>query len=462
MTARRGQIAIYLVAVVLAVVVLILMNVSVFLAVRSKNRAMNAGDAAALAVAKYQGELLNAIGEDNIRHLKAAIRGDLAECDEIMERQKRMCFLDPLEGLRIGNEAAGANGVDRDAGGNMARILKRHVGEIRGVFMTNPEVYPEPWDGAWGEYADRLELAIANMGGDMIVGPDNVEFADAWMCFPLVDRMFYEAIAGRDWCWFHFNGEWLFDRDSNSMPRPDFEDPAPNFNSEVYSLHLTFGPLPSLNDPMMRQIVMMLTGCTADELKHASTLLGDPSQEWAFFDGMWHRWFEIDPLGGDGFPAAGKVKPEYDVRGCAAICRVENGFEDLVDNRSEVASWTAAAKPFGTVEDLAGETAVVTALARLVTPAFTATRLVPIDSVGGSSLSTADYEWITHVREHLPKYLATGPFLVGAGCFYCEQLRRWESASFRAQGRRWLKLNSGMCMRPGGGPGGVGGAQHGH
>ena len=69
MKARRGQIAILLAAALLAVIVLAVMNVSVFLAVRSKNRAMNAGDAAALAVAKYQGELINRIGRLNIEHL---------------------------------------------------------------------------------------------------------------------------------------------------------------------------------------------------------------------------------------------------------------------------------------------------------------------------------------------------------------------------------------------------------
>ena len=50
MKARKGQIAILLAAALLAVIVLAVMNVSVFLAVRSKNRAMNAGDAAAIAV----------------------------------------------------------------------------------------------------------------------------------------------------------------------------------------------------------------------------------------------------------------------------------------------------------------------------------------------------------------------------------------------------------------------------
>ena len=461
MISRRGQVAVYLVAVILAVAILIVMNVSVFLSVRSKNRAMNAGDAAALAVAKYQGELLNQIGALNIAHLKAALDGDEEECAEIMERQKRLCFIGPLEGIRIGNDAARKNDTDHDAGEGMAEILREHIIDIRNVFAKSPELYPESWDGAWIEYADNLETIVGVLGDDMVVGPDNIEFADSWTCFPLLSKLFYEAISGEDWCWFHFNGEWLFDRDHHNMPRPSFDDPHPISNSEVYSLHLEFRPLPPLDDVKMREIVKMLADCSEDELNSPRNLIGDASQEWAFFDGMWHRWSEIDPLGENAFPVVGMVKPEYDVRGCAAICRVETGFEDLLDGGGGIVSWTAAAKPFGLVEDLEGGVAPVTALGNLVTPAFTDAKLVPVDSVGGLDLATADYAWMKHVKKHLPAYLSRGPHLVGVNCFYCDQLRRWENPVFRARGKTWLKHNSNTCIRPSNGYG-SGGTAHGH
>ena len=459
---RRGQVALYLVAVILAVAILVVMNVSVFLAVRSKNRAMNAGDAAALAVAKHQGELLNQIGQCNIDHLKAAIAGDAEKCAELMERQKRLCFLGPLEALRIGNAAARANGVDRDAGEGMAKILREHAIEIRDVFINAPELYPEPWDGAWQEYADELETIVGTLGDEMVVGPDNVEFANAWRCFPLLSKMFYEAIAGRNWCWFHFNAEWLFDVDSNTMPRPDFGESARSANSEVYSLHLEFRPLPPIGEgDEMRRIVMHLTGCTEAELDNAP-LLRDEEQVWAFFDSMWRRWEEMDPFGENAFPIIGQVKPEYDVLGCAAVCRVENGFEDLVDGGEGVASWSAAAKPFGFVDNLEGDASPVTALGGLVTPVFFDARLVPVDSVGGSDLSTADFVWMEHVRKHLKAYFATGPYSTGRNCFYCDQLRSWENPAFRAMGKTWLKFHSGTCVRPAGPGEGRGGAAHGH
>ena len=76
MRARNGQVALYLVMVLLAIAVLMVVNVNAFLAVRSKNRMMNAVDGAALAAAKYQGALLNEVGRMNVEHLRAAVLGE--------------------------------------------------------------------------------------------------------------------------------------------------------------------------------------------------------------------------------------------------------------------------------------------------------------------------------------------------------------------------------------------------
>ena len=462
MKARGGQIAILLAAALLAVIVLAVMNVSVFLAVRSKNRAMNAGDAAALAVAKYQGELLNRIGRLNIDHLRAALAGDRDECGRIMLTQRRICFLDPVQGLFVGNAAARANGVEGDSGGEMLRILREHVIDVRRVFANDTELYPEPWEGAWLEYADLLETAVGALGDGLAAGPDNVEFADAWECFPLLKKQFYNAIAGRSWCWFHFNGEWLLDRDSHNMPRPDFSRRRHVDNCEIYPLHLEFRPIYALDDEW-REIIMRLTGCDSADIDRAEALITLEGQEWAFFDGMWRSWWEIDPLGEWRFPAAGTVKREYDVRGCAAICRVTAGFADLVGDSDGAACWTGAAKPFGTVDDLDGSVAPVTALRDFVVPAFTDARLVPVDSVGGMDLSTSDAAWSDHVRRHLPTYYRFGPYSAPSDCWWCDQLRTWENPAFRAGGKTWLKFNSASCVRPaGGGTSGTGGTPHGH
>ena len=109
MKARNGQVALYLVMVLLAIAVLMLVNVNSFLAVRSKNRMMNAVDEAALAAAKYQGHLLNEVGRMNVEHLRAAILGEPWTDENGVSqtaRLRELTFLGPVEGIRISNEAA--------------------------------------------------------------------------------------------------------------------------------------------------------------------------------------------------------------------------------------------------------------------------------------------------------------------------------------------------------------------
>ena len=109
MKARSGQVALYLVMALLAIVVLMLVNVNAFLAVRSKNRMMNAVDEAAIAAAKDQGYLLNEIGQMNVEHLKAAVLGepwmDALGADPAL-RMREIAFPGPVDGIRISNEVA--------------------------------------------------------------------------------------------------------------------------------------------------------------------------------------------------------------------------------------------------------------------------------------------------------------------------------------------------------------------
>ena len=462
MKARCGQVALYLVMTLVAITFLVLMNVGAYLGVTAKNRAMNAGDAAALAVAKYQGELLNRIGTLNVEHLKAALDNDEARCREIVLEQMRICLLDPLEGIRIGNDAARLNGAKADAG--MTELLRQHVIDIRNNYLHNSEAYPQAWDGAWEEYAQQLELVI---GEGIIAGPDNIDFVDAATGHFLLNKLFYNAIGGRNWCWFHFNAQGLLDGYSSFRdwaPLPGASDEVRSrrcVNSEVYSLNLDMRT-GSIRDMLGEELIMSLSGASLADIGK-SHLITNVTQSWFFYDtSKWRSWWEMDPNGRWNFPVVGKVKPEYDVRGCAAVCRVSRLARNLLDSDDYSAEWSAAAKPFGTVEDERGESAVVTSLRNFVVSSFTDVRLVPIDSVGGKDHSTADYDWMTHLREHLPLYLNSGPSGILGGCYYCEQLRDWERESLRSDARRWLKLNSGSCIRSTGGGSEHGGTPHGH
>lgn len=464
MKTRSGQVALYLVMVLVAIAFLTFMNIGAFLAVTARNRTMNAGDAAAIAVAKRQGELLNRIGELNVEHLEALLKGgagSAARCAAIVEEQARLCFLGPIEGISVGNVAARDNGIEKSD--EMTKILRQHVIDVRTIYAMNPESYPPPWENAWEEYAQQLELAI---GGGLWAGPDNVDFVDAAGGHLLLNKQFYNAIAGRNWCWFHFNASGVLDSysgfgDWGPLPVADEETRRQRcVNSEVYSLQLD-RRVGSALDLFGKPLIAKIAGVPEESITN-TVLLADQSQVWYCYGALWRNWWEIDPDGEWQFPVVGQVKPEYNVRGCAAICRVTRDIPDVVGNvREHPSVWSAAAKPFGTVDNLDGELDVVTALKNLVTPAFTDVRLVPLDTVGGRDLSTADPDWMDHVREHLPKYLADGPN-ASSSCYYCQQLVMWEKDYFRKQGRDWLKYNSKSCIRPSGSGGSRGGSAHGH
>lgn len=480
MTARKGQVAIYLALVLIAIVFLTLGSVSAFLAVRAKNHTTNAGDAAALAVAKYQGELLNKIGQLNLDHLQLLldckrIAGESTEerlarmeacreaCRRISENQQRICFLDPIEGIAIGNRYASDNGMAENE--DMEKILKQHVIEVRDMYVSNPSLYPPPWEGAWEEYATRLESAI---GGGIVAGPDNIDFVDAASGHMLLNQQFYNAILGRNWCWFYFNADGLLGSYSGCgswgpLPSPDDELRGQKCsNCEIYSLHLRR----NVGGALMlfgKEVVMHLTGCSEQDIRD-SLMINDQDELWFCYGTHWEEWSTYSGIrfNPNEFPIVGEVKPEYDVLGCAAICRVASGFVNVIDEDTRGTEWFAAAKPFGTVSGLDGSVARVTEFKNLVTPAFTEVRLVPVDSVGGRDLHTADAEWMTHVKYHLPGYMDGGVSSIYSGCPYCKALQLWEQESFRHQGTEWLQHNAGSCTRSTGPGNDYGGTAHAH
>ncbi len=476
--ARSGQVVLYFILVLVAITILAVMNVGIYLAVTMKNQAMNAGDFSALAVAKKQGELLNEIGELNIEHLKLALEATdpaeledaLSECDRFVACQARLCFLGPLNAIQAGNVAAKANGVS-EPNTELHEVLKQHVVDIRMTYATTPDAYPEPWDGAWEEYAQAFEVAISE---PLYAGPDNIEFIDAATGHLLLKREFYDAIAGRNWCWFHLSGGNILDSYTNfhdwkALPHETDDDlrRLRCQNCEVYSLHLETR-VGSAVELLGTNLICRLTGKTEADIAH-SLIITNTAQIWYFYDVQpdgegWCKWREMDLTDAVcGLPLVGSVKPEYDVRGAAAICRVSRNVPNVLGTgKDRVAVWSAAAKPFGTVENEDGETAVLTSIADgFVTPVSYQAKLVPLDSVGGRDLATADAEWMRHLRNDLSAYLENGPNAL-SDCYYCQQLVAWERSSLREHGRRWLKYHSSSCVRPTGGGSGHGGTPHGH
>ena len=180
MEARRGQVAIFLIMTLVVIFLLALLNVDAFVAVRTKNRLQNGGDAAAIAAARRQGELINEIGRLNAAHIVAAVHDDARACEEAVLLQRHLALLGPVDALRRANEAALKNRMEvRD---EFSAILREHVAAIRTVYSGgggDGEPYPEPFPGAWTEYATAIDNVIS---GGLATGPDNVEFLELCVC----------------------------------------------------------------------------------------------------------------------------------------------------------------------------------------------------------------------------------------------------------------------------------------
>ncbi len=481
---RRGQVALYLVAVLVGLFIVTLLNVDAFGLVRGKNRTQNAGDAAAIAAAHEQGRLLNMIGRLNVEHIIAAVQKDRRKCEEIVMEQRRLALLGPLNALRLADKAARKNGMPVNDG--FTEVLRKHAETIRTVYCggTNArgEPYPEPYPGAWDEYATEIEMVIFE---GLACGADNIEFFGAKGGHYLLMQEFYHAVAAPDWCWFKWNAGGaggLISQYGNFHdwgPLPTREEDSFD-NSEIFGLHVKAwtGALTTMLTTNEIQHVCDKYGerkLTDEEMSDLG-LLADAEQVWFTFGGCcccggWGKWFEGLYLANDSdrtreFPLVGEVKDEYNVRGCAAVCRCAVAVQMVSPGTdpSSTVTWCAAAKPFGTVENFKGEEDVATALNSFVVPCFRNVRLVPLDAVGAGNIGTADYVWITHLREHLPEYMETGPNQMTASeCFYCRQLVTWERKSFRHRGEEWLKLYADTCVRSttGGGMNG-GGTSYGH
>lgn len=478
----RGQVAVYLMLSLLAVFLLALLAVDVFLSVRTKNSLQNGGDAAALAAAHRQGELINEIGRLNLEHIKAALLCQTNRCIAIGLEQRRLALLEPVYAQRFASDAAERNGIG--VNDTFSEILRMHAHEIRTVYAVggggDGDPLQESYPGAWDEYANAVD-AVASDG--LAAGIDNIEYYFAYGSHLLLNPAFYNAIAGHDWCWFWFNDRNALD---NYKSYHDWAPLSPIMgsstdNSEIFSLHLSASTNALTAYFPFEEIIRIANKYGgmrlkiedfADEEGNVNTgLLSESGYTWFFFDTRrWRTWFngrrlaDADAYDGEiyDFPIVGEIKSEYNVRGCAAVCRTyDDSYSFTADARKSI-SWSAAAKPFGTLDESNGAPSPVTALSAFVVPCMSDTRLVGVDSVAGANTNTADIDWMRHIRIHLPDYIQNGPKNNG-GCWYCAQLKKWEAPSFHFTGATWLKYHSGECVRPvSGGVSGSGGTRRGH
>ena len=475
MSLRRGQIAIYLIMVLVAIALLMLSNVSIFLVVRSKNRLMNAVDAAALAAAKHQGWLLNRVGEMNVAHLRAAVLGkpwEDKDGNDLSLELRRMVLMGPIDAIAEANVAAKSWLDDRDLA-NVSPVAKAgytdHINEIK----NTPDLYPRKDDDVWGQYAEALEKAL---NGNAVILPQYMEMANPGTSGWFASSGLYTALraGGPPWCWFTIgNRREILSMDLTQPLTSEIYPVEVPENSEIFSLHVTFMTWMDSDwadeyvegvgfSDRWTNFVCRVTGLGKEDFAKNSRA-ADPGEIWAFYDGNWGRWSKT--FNPDKFPIAGTVKPEYDVAGCVASCMFFGGVQRLEGadgqmNSDDSILVTAEAKPLGMVEDFdGGGMAPVTAYNRFIAASqpgeqiFTKVGLVLMGSVPRSPGVSMAPDWFEHVKKH-------GPNRLNSGCSYCQL---WQKLiNQQAVIGNWVNANENTCRPVGGEKTEKGGYEYAH
>lgn len=469
-----GQAIVFVLMALVVLAVAFLWNVDVHMLMTTKTKAQNAGDAAAIAAARWQGNTLNLLGELNVMHAIALNSGDSGSIDAITNMQSRLCFTGPLTGLAASQVAAKKNGAkSRD---EFTKKLLDHAKEVASYStqIGGSMLFPEPYPGAWEEYA----AAIKDIARDGIaVAPDNAAFfTDSTHGHILLDKAFYEAVAGRSWCWFYLN----YSTGSGESTRTILDD----FTDYTY-----FGPIPEPDPPLYRNSEIFgvaanvrfyklsqtagleeMIRAAVGETVSLSTNVFNTADNWYVFDSSaWENYWPGMTYGDEDFlPLAGSVRDEYNYTGADAVTRLyiaskiysspESASDEDEEQQGEEREivWTAAAKPFGYLELTGDDGAKVRPNAfGLILPAFRDVRLIPMDSASSGGDSSFDIQWREHTDEHLPPYTASGT--LADGCRYCNLIDRFEENEFRQKGSEWLVKNHHLCTLPSGSGGHHGG-----
>lgn len=485
----RGQVLLVVLFSVMVLVFAVLWLADIHHLVRAKDKTQNAGDAAALEAARWQGIGLNLEGELNLLAAMATAFGDSAAVEAITNTQTRVQFAVPMTGAYAAQQAAKLNGApDNEAFVRFVRDCAASVRHEYGAIIGGTAALTPPWEGAWDEYAEMLD-ALAGTG--MPAGIDNALFYfESGGNHILLESGFYRAVLGRDWCWFYRNGMSLLEDYTDYRwwsGLPGVADRAPasceflGLGLRPFSLRIRqFLSMPDLDGSLAAEDLPDVEALLEENERRARREAGaavgyedaideeirNPVCSFVIYEP--YRWAAWDVMTDPAFPIDGDLKPEYDYWGADAAIRVENTVDRLTQRADgsqaleDMMVWTAAAKPFGFLKTEEGKRVPPTYLP-IVLPVFTDVRLIPYDACSTRGDGSFNLNWIHHCREHLPGYMDRGPDACVAGCRYCNALRRWEPLEFRENGIRWLVKNNWKCtVVPGPGPGSSGGSRHAH
>ncbi|MFO1491185.1 MAG: pilus assembly protein TadG-related protein [Kiritimatiellia bacterium] len=461
---RSGQVLLFLVLVVVVLTFAGLWVFDVNKILFVKARARNGGDAAALAAARWQGTTLNLIGDLNVMQAVAISdalasgSGDFSQAAAIADLQSRAAFAGPMAGFVAAQQAAKANGIY--ANDAMTADMREHARIVRDEYVRfYPSAYTPlpPATTSWEDYANMLEAA-ANDG--VAAACDNIQYYATYSndSHMLLNPQFYEAIAGREWCWFWWNARDLLFSYTSWMdwpPLPEIQLAQP-VNSEIFNLNVA--PVPFLDrmgggGGRGGSYVQVLSDLAGQALDPG---IVDVPARWFFYRmEAWGAWTDLIP---EGFPFDGEIRPEYNYAGADAAVRIQETSTRRSDSAgANVITWSAAGKPFGTLEE-----STIPTRHGLVLRAFDEVRLIPVDA-SSAPAGAVRPGWLTFIYDILPLYMQRGPVALPPDNWYAQQLLTWESPLFRRQGVEWLNDHSENCIvRGGGGGGGSGGTRRGH
>ncbi len=471
---RSGQTMIFLIMILVCLIIVVMLNFDVHKIIHSKTVTQNAGDAAALMAARWQGITLNLEGELNVMHALAMINDDTDTIDAISNIQARISYVGPMIAFMAAQQAAKNNGIYVNE--DFTDRIREHADKVRYVYPTEPDnngnpLFPEPWPGAWPEYADMLDTVADN---GIAAAPDNQHlYADYTFGHPLIDIGFYEAIAGKNWCWFIHN--YANYNVANTDPSttllegyknypPTWWPPLPAIPHQQYINSETFGLGLNKYTTTFDSFATSYNaaGLSDANINTASSIINQTATWYGYSADAWDVWDSMDVHGSRNFPVVGTVRPQYDYTGADAVIRINADITRITPGSkgSEVPqqiTWTAAAKPFGMLNEADRPNAF-----QIILPAFKDVRLIPISASSTPSGGAFNIPWRVHIENHLEPYLAEGPHGLSQDCWYCAQLNstagKWEDAAFRKTGADWLAIpeNENLCHTQSG-PGGPGG-----
>lgn len=462
---KSGQTLIFMTMVVVMLAIAAMLYFNIHKALHVKGVSRNAGDAAALAGARWQAISLNLIGSLNIAQALALSESISAgssyspEAELISDLQKRISISGPLYGFVAAQQAAKHNGIFNNE--VFESRIRNHADIIRTISLPVTFETSGFYTSARDEVADMFEL-IASHGVAVLEQLPRTSY------YLLLDRGFYSAISSQNWCWFYNNqvaydtlltyGEWT-DWSAWITPSDLRGLQSDSVRTNIFDLNLSFRRFPdSIQLPERTDSWGDLFYSLQNIAR--SPLYEDIEAEFAFYDpSRWGSWSQRPGM--DTFPWRSPIRGQYDYFGTFAAVSVRTPMDAHIpfQNASDI-QWLSAAKPFGQINNQPPSEYAD----GFVLPAFTEVRLVPFGSTGASGDipgSSPNDQWIQFLT-YLEEYLLIGPSALPENNFYADQLRAWENSAFRQNGIDWLVSNSGSCIRRGSGSGPSGGTSYGH